>query len=204
MFLVGLTGGIASGKSVVSATWEELGAYVVDADVLAREVVEPGSQGLSALVEIFGPIILNKDGSLDRDKLGELIFNDESTRKNVESVLHPLIKARALEQLAAVSNTDQVAVYVIPLLFESKSDLPFDFVVTVEAPVDEQVKRLVDNRGMSQTDAFARIRSQASPAQRANIADRVLNSNQSLDLLKKDARVLWNEILRMRDLKATE
>lgn len=204
MFLVGLTGGIASGKSVVSATWEELGAYVVDADVLAREVVEPGSQGLSALVEFFGPIILKKDGSLDRDKLGELIFNDESKRKSVESVLHPLIKDRALEQLAGVSNTDQVAVYVIPLLFESKSDLPFDFVVTVEAPVDEQVKRLVDNRGMSQTDALARIRSQASPAQRANIADRVLNSNQSLDLLKKDARVLWNEILRMRDLKATE
>lgn len=203
MFLVGLTGGIAAGKSVVSATWEDLGAFVVDADVLAREVVEPGSSGLSSLVALFGTGILQRDGSLDRQKLGELVFSSEVNRKTVESILHPLIKARALSQLAAVP-AGEVAVYVIPLLVESKSDLPFDFVVTVEAPLEEQVKRLVENRGMSEGAAIARIKSQASPAERANVADRVLSSNQSLELLKKDAKVLWNEITRMTSQKASE
>jgi dephospho-CoA kinase len=203
MFLVGLTGGIAAGKSVVSATWEDLGAVVVDADVLAREVVEPGSSGLSSLVALFGTAILQADGALDRKKLGELIFSNEVNRKTVESILHPLIKERALAQLAAVP-ADQIAVYVIPLLVESKSDLPFDFVVTVEAPLEEQVKRLVENRDMTESEAIARIKSQASPAERANVADRVLSSNQSLELLKKDAKVLWNEITRMTSQKASE
>jgi dephospho-CoA kinase len=203
MFLVGLTGGIAAGKSVVSATWEDLGAFVVDADVLAREVVLPGSSGLSSLVALFGSDILQYDGSLDRQKLGELVFSSDVNRKTVESILHPLIKARALAQLANVPS-DRVGVYVIPLLVESKSDLPFDFVVTVEAPMEEQVKRLVENRGMTESEAIARIKSQASPAERANVADRVLSSNQSLELLKKDAKVLWNEITRMTSQKASE
>ena len=203
MFLVGLTGGIAAGKSVVSATWEDLGAFVVDADVLAREVVEPGSSGLSSLVALFGTDILQSDGSLDRQKLGELVFSSDVNRKTVESILHPLIKARALAQLANVPS-DRVGVYVIPLLVESKSDLPFDFVVTVEAPMEEQVKRLVENRGMTESEAIARIKSQASPAERANAADRVLSSNQSLELLKKDAKVLWNEISRMTSQKGSE
>jgi dephospho-CoA kinase len=124
-------------------------------------------------------------------------------RKTVESILHPLIKARALAQLAEVP-ADQIAVYVIPLLVESKSDLPFDFVVTVEAPLEEQIKRLVENRGMTEVEAIARIKSQASPAERANVADRVLSSNQSLELLKKDAKVLWSEITRMTNQKASE
>ncbi len=203
MFLVGLTGGIAAGKSVVSATWEDLGAVVVDADVLAREVVEPGSSGLSSLVALLGTAILQADGALGRKKLGELIFSNEVNRKTVESILHPLIKARALAQLAAVP-ADQIAVYVIPLLVESKSDLPFDFVVTVEAPLEEQVKRLVENRDMTESEAIARIKSQASPAERANVADRVLSSNQSLELLKKDAKVLWNEITRLTSQKVSE
>lgn len=203
MFLVGLTGGIAAGKSVVSATWEALGAVVVDADVLAREVVEPGASGLSSLVALFGTDILQTDGSLDRQKLGQLIFSNEVNRKTVESILHPLIKARALALLAAVP-VDHIAVYVIPLLVESKSDLPFDFVVTVEAPFEEQVKRLIENRGMTESEAIARIKSQASPAERANAADRVLSSNQSLELLKKDAKVLWNEISRMTSQKGSE
>ena len=203
MFLVGLTGGIAAGKSVVSAIWEDLGAFVVDADVLAREVVKPGSSGLSSLVALFGTSILQPDGSLNRQKLGELVFTSEVNRNIVESILHPLIKARALAQLAAVP-LGQIGVYVIPLLVEIKSDLPFDFVVTVEAPIDEQVKRLVENRGMTEGAALARIKSQASPAERANIADRVLSSNQSLELLKRDAKALWNEITRMTTQKTPE
>lgn len=203
MFLVGLTGGIAAGKSVVSATWEDLGAYVVDADVLAREVVEPGSKGLLSLVAFFGNEILHPDGSLDRKKLGELVFSNELNRKAVESILHPLIKAAALAQLATIPS-GKVAVYVIPLLVESKSDMPFDFVVTVEAPLEEQIERLIANRGMNKDEAIARIKSQASPAERANHADRVLSSNQSLGLLKQDAKVLWNEIIRIANQKATE
>ncbi|MEY4398070.1 MAG: hypothetical protein RLZ53_646 [Actinomycetota bacterium] len=203
MFLVGLTGGIAAGKSVVSATWEDLGAFVVDADVLAREVVEPGSSGLSALVALFGNDILQADGSLDRQKLSELVFSNEVNRISVESILHPLIKSRALEQLAEIP-ADRIGVYVIPLLVESKSDLPFDFVVTVEAPLEEQVKRLVENRGMTESQAIARIKSQVSPAERANVADRVLSSNQSIELLKKDAKLLWGEIVRMMSKKAPE
>jgi dephospho-CoA kinase len=146
---------------------------------------------------------LQTDGALDRQKLGKLIFSNEVNRKTVESILHPLIKARALAQLAAVP-AGRIAVYVIPLLVESKSDLPFDFVVTVEAPLEEQVKRLVENRNMTESEAIARIKSQASPAERANVADRVLSSNQSLELLKKDAKALWNEITRMASQKASE
>ena len=203
MFLVGLTGGIAAGKSVVSATWEDLGAYVVDADVLAREVVEPGSNGLLSLVAFVGHEILLPDGSLDRKKLGELVFSNELNRKAVESILHPLIKAAALAKLATIPS-GKVAVYVIPLLVESKSDMPFDFVVTVEAPLEDQIQRLIANRGMNKDEAIARIKSQASPAERANHADRVLSSNQSLGLLKQDAKVLWNEITRIANQKATE
>jgi dephospho-CoA kinase len=176
---------------------------VVDADVLAREVVEPGSEGLVALTELFGGEILQSDGSLNRQRLGELVFSNETNRKKVESILHPLIKERALMLLAKVPS-DRIAVYVIPLLVESKSDLPFDFVVTVEAPLEEQLKRLVANRGMTESDAIARIKTQASPAARANIADRVLSSNQSLDLLKKDAKILWNEISRTANQKVSE
>jgi dephospho-CoA kinase len=146
---------------------------------------------------------LQSDGSLNRQKLGELIFANESNRKTVESILHPLIKGRALAQLAQVP-AGEIAVYVIPLLVESKSDLPFDFVVTVEAPLEEQIKRLVLNRGMTESDAIARIKSQATPAERANIADRVLSSNQSIELLQKDAKLLWNEISRMSRQKVTE
>ena len=203
MFLVGLTGGIAAGKSVVSATWEGLGAFIVDADILAREVVEPGSTGLSSLVTCFGSSVLLPNGELDRNTLAELVFGNEANRKKVESILHPLIKARAMELLANAPE-GRIAVYVVPLLVESKSDLPFDFVVTVEAPLEEQVNRLIKNRGMTESQALSRIKSQASPAERANIADRVLSSNQSLELLIKDASVLWNEIVRMSHQKVSE
>ncbi|MEY4276349.1 MAG: hypothetical protein RIS26_812 [Actinomycetota bacterium] len=192
MFLVGLTGGIAAGKSTVSTLWESLGAEVVDADVLAREVVEPGSEGLGLLVELLGDSILNKDGTLNRERLAAVIFADPSMRMRVENVLHPLIKQLALK--AVTDSQADVLVYVIPLLVESNSDLPFDFVVTVEAPESDQVSRLVGTRGMSEAQARARISSQANPADRANRSDVILSSNQSRELLLKDATQLWSRI----------
>lgn len=201
MFLVGLTGGIAAGKSTVSTLWESLGAEVVDADVLAREVVLPGSEGLARLVELLGDSILNPDGTLNRERLAELIFADASMRMRVENVLHPLIKKLALNAVA--DSQADVLVYVIPLLVESNSDLPFDFVVTVEAPESDQVARLVSNRGMTEAQARNRISSQANPAERANRSDVILSSNQSRELLLKDATQLWSRIEKLAAEKNT-
>ena len=201
MFLVGLTGGIASGKSSVAELWESLGAEVIDADVLARRVVEPGSSALAALVTHFGNRILDQTGSLDRATLASLVFSNPDERKFLESVTHPRIRDLASQLIS--SSKAEIVVYVIPLLVESGSTLPFDFVVTVEAPEKDQVERMVSTRNMTEFEAISRIRSQVTPAQRANVADRILNSNQSLKLLMKDATLLWKEIenlARQKDL----
>ena len=200
MFLVGLTGGIAAGKSTVAELWASLGAEVIDADDLARRVVEPGSEGLGQIVETFGAKVLNPDGTLNRGELAKLVFNDFALRKKLESITHPLIRDLA-QGLINNSNAD-IVVYVIPLLVESKSDLDFDYVVTVEAPQPDQLQRMAENRGMSEEEALARIKAQATPAERANVADRILSSNQSLSLLLNDAKVLFKDIERMAKEKA--
>ena len=193
MFLIGLTGGIASGKSTVAKRWVEHGAFEIDADQLAREVVEPGSEGLQQIVDTFGSEILNYDGSLDRAKLGALVFSDDIKRLALNAIVHPLVKNRSREILSALPS-DAIAIYNVPLLVEAKVDHDFDLVVTVEAPEDEQVKRLVKNRGMTETEARARINSQAKPVERAAVADVILNSNQDINLLLKDADDLWRTI----------
>ena len=199
MFLVGLTGGIAAGKSTVAELWASLGAEVIDADELARLVVQPGSKGLEQIVETFGTKILNTNGTLNRSELASIVFSNDALRRKLESITHPLIRAMASE---LISDSDaEVVVYVIPLLVESKSDLEFDYVVTVEAPLTDQLKRLTETRGMSEIDALARINSQATPAERANKADRILSSNQSLALLLNDAKSLYKEIQNMASEK---
>jgi dephospho-CoA kinase len=192
MYLVGLTGGIASGKSTVASLWSELGATVIDADLLAREVVEPGTSGLEKLVKVFGSRVMNPDGSLNRSALAEIVFEDPEQRLQLESILHPLIQELSRQRINEAST--EIVVYVIPLLAETQSTLPFDVVVTVEAPEQEQVRRMVEDRKMDASDALRRIKAQANPAMRARLADRILNSNQSLDLLKKDATKLFAEI----------
>jgi dephospho-CoA kinase len=192
MFLVGLTGGIAAGKSSVAETWEQLGATVIDADDLAREVVEPGSTGLERVTEEFGSTVLAEDGTLNRKALAEVVFTDPPKRAALEALLHPLIRALALEKLGAAKT--EIVVYVIPLLVETRSDLPFDYIVTVEAPEADQVMRMVEMRSMSTEQALSRIQAQAKPAERAQIADRILSSNQSLKLLLKDATRLFAEL----------
>jgi dephospho-CoA kinase len=191
MYLVGLTGGIASGKSTVASLWSELGATVIDADLLAREVVEPGTSGLEKLAKVFGSRVMNPDGSLNRSALAEIVFEDPEQRLQLESILHPLIQELSRQRINEAST--EIVVYVIPLLAETQSTLPFDVVVTVEAPEQEQVRRMVENRKMDASDALRRIKAQANPAMRARLADRILNSNQSLDLLKKDATKLFAE-----------
>ena len=209
MFLIGLTGGIAAGKSTVAEHWRRLGAIEVDADVLAREVVEPGTPGLTAIVNEFGQHVLNSDGSLDRSKLAALVFGSPENRARLEAITHPLIRDRAqsrLAQIGAESPATQIVVYSIPLLVETNADLPFDQVVTVEAPQDKQIERMVKHRAMTAEQARARIGSQASPVQRAIRADIILSSNQDLALLLRDAEAAYRnfEILAQAKADATE
>lgn len=195
MYLVGLTGGIAAGKSTVAKRWVEQGGFEIDADQLARDVVEPGTSGAAQILEAFGAEVFQANGSLDRAKLGAIIFADAELRKALEAIVHPLVKAKAQELVAGLPE-NTIAIYNVPLLVEASVDLPFDMVVTVEAPAKQQIERLVKHRGMSAAEAQKRVASQASPAQRANAADVILNSNQDLALLLKDADSLWLRIQR--------
>jgi dephospho-CoA kinase len=200
MFLIGLTGGIAAGKSTVAEHWQYLGAVHLDADAIARQVVASGTPGLAAVAGAFGPAVLTDDGSLDRAALAKLVFEKPELRQKLESIIHPLVQAetrRLLEQ----QPENALVVYNVPLLVEANVALPFDRIVTVEAPLDEQVKRMMGLRGMTLEEAQARIRNQASPAQRANVADFILSSNQSLELLLKDAGKLWLQFEREAEAK---
>ena len=192
MYLVGLTGGIASGKSTVAAAWTELGGIEIDADQLAREVVSPGSPGLAAVEAEFGNSVI-KDGDLDRAALAKIVFSDADKRQALENIIHPLVKSLAKRKIAELP-VESIVVYNVPLLVEANVDLPFNKVVTVEAPVEKQIERLVSIRKLSQSDAQKRVAAQASPVDRANVADVILNSNQDIHQLLKDARKLWQQI----------
>ncbi len=189
--LIALTGGIGSGKSTVAAEWVRLGATEIDADLLAREVVEPGAAGLDRLVAEFGNQILDETGRLNRTKLAELSFADPSVRKRVEGILHPLIQALALDRTR--SNSESVIVYTIPLFVETQSPLQFDKVVTISCPEQVRVERLV-KRGMSQEDAMRRISAQATDKQREELADLIIDSNCSLEELLARAREAYRTI----------
>ncbi len=192
MYLVGLTGGIASGKSTVAAAWSELGGIEIDADQLAREVVEEGTPGLAQIKEAFGEQVIS-NGKLNRSTLGEVVFSSEAKRKQLEAIVHPLVKNLARQRIAALP-VDSIIIYNVPLLVEAAVDLEFDKVVTVEAPAEKQIERLISIRKMSPEQASRRIAAQATPAQRANAADVILNSNQDLQALLKDARRIWQQI----------
>jgi dephospho-CoA kinase len=187
---VGLTGGVASGKSTVAALLRELGAVVVDSDVLAREVVEPGTPGLAAVVEAFGPGVLTAEGRLDRPALGAVVFGDEPARRRLEGILHPLIRGRAAE-LEAAAPAGTVVVHDIPLLVETGQADRFDAVVVVDVPVETQVARMVRDRGMSREDALARVKAQASREERLAVATHVVeNTGTREDLRDRVTEVL--------------
>ncbi len=195
MYLVGLTGGIAAGKTAVAARWVELGAIEIDADVLAREAVAAGTDGLREVTDLFGSDVLLPDGSLDRAALAGVVFTNPHKREQLEAIVHPRVRQLAAEQLNLLPS-DSIVVYTVPLLVEADVTLPFDKVVTVEAPEQVRIERLIETRGLTKDQAIARIKNQASPAERANRADVILNSNQSLQLLLKDAESLWKQIVR--------
>ncbi|MGN6339221.1 dephospho-CoA kinase [Mycobacterium sp.] len=191
MLRIGLTGGIGAGKSAVSSTFARCGAVIVDGDVIAREVVQPGTAGLAALVEAFGRDILLPDGSLDRPALAAKAFRDDEARKTLNGIVHPLVGSRRSEIIASVPE-DSVVVEDIPLLVESGMAPLFPLVVIVYADVEVRLRRLVDQRGMAEEDARARIAAQASDEQRRAVADIWLDNSGSPEELVQHAQDVWN------------
>jgi dephospho-CoA kinase len=192
MLRIGLTGGIGAGKSAVSATFSERGGVVVDGDVISREVVEPGTEGLAALVEAFGDGILLPDGALDRPALAAKAFSNDESRATLNAIVHPLVGKRRSEIIAAVPE-DSVVVEDIPLLVESGMAPFFPLVVVVYADAELRVKRLVEHRGMAEADARARIAAQADDAQRRAVADVWLDNSGSSEVLIERAREVWDQ-----------
>ncbi|MCV7103847.1 dephospho-CoA kinase [Mycobacterium palustre] len=195
MLRIGLTGGIGAGKSALSATFAKRGGIIVDGDVIAREVVEPGTEGLAALVEAFGGDILQPDGSLDRPALAAKAFRDDDARKKLNGIVHPLVGKRRAEIIASVAE-DSVVVEDIPLLVESGMAPLFPLVVVVHADVEVRVRRLVEQRGMPEEDARARIAAQATDEQRRAVADVWVDNSGRPEELAQRANDLWdNRIL---------
>jgi dephospho-CoA kinase len=189
---VGLTGGIASGKSLVAAELARLGAVVIDADVLAREVVEPGTPGLAAVVDRFGPEVLDGD-RLDRARLGAIVFADPAARRDLERIIHPAVRARATD-LERAADPDAVVVHVIPLLVETGQQDDFDRVVVVDADPDTQLTRLHVRDGLAEKAARARLAAQASREDRRAAADVVLTNDGSVTDLQRQIHRLWAEL----------
>lgn len=192
MLRIGLSGGIGAGKSTVSATFSDLGGIVVDGDVIAREVVEPGTEGLARLVEAFGDGILRPDGALDRPALAAIAFSDDEKRATLNGIVHPLVGARRAELIDAAP-ADAVIVEDIPLLVESQMAPMFPLVVIVHADEDVRIRRLVEHRGFSESDARARIKAQASEQQRRDVADVWLDNHGDAEDLRARARALWQD-----------
>ena len=189
---VGLTGGVASGKSTVSAMLADLGAVVIDADLLAREVVAKGTDGLAEVVEAFGPGVLTAGGELDRPAMGAIVFGDETERRRLEAIIHPRVRARGAEMEAAAPE-GAVVVHDIPLLAETGQAAAFDAVVVVDVPTEVQVERMTTLRGMSEADARARIAAQATREARLAVATYVVeNSGTTEDLRRRVAEVFEN------------
>lgn len=192
MLRIGLTGGIGAGKSTVSATFSRHGGVIVDGDVIAREVVEPGTEGLAKLVEAFGPGILLPDGALDRPALAAIAFSDDDKRATLNGIVHPLVAHRRSELIAA-AGAEAVVVEDIPLLVESQMAPLFPLVVVVHADVETRVARLTEYRGMSEADARARIAAQATEPQRRDVADVWLDNSGDPEELAKQALELWHQ-----------
>jgi dephospho-CoA kinase len=195
MYRVALTGNIASGKSAVTDEWTRLGAYVIDADILARRAVEPGSAGLRRIAEQFGNAVI-VDGALDRAALGRIVFRDAERRRALEAIVHPEVeRLRAEEEELAMEQGAEVVVHAIPLLFETGLESGFDKVVVVDAPEDVRLERLVRHRGLSEADARAMIEAQQPSAGKRARADYVIDNDRTLAELKERAEEVWNRIV---------
>ncbi|GAT64732.1 dephospho-CoA kinase [Planomonospora sphaerica] len=204
MLKVGLTGGIGSGKSEASRRLSDRGAVVIDADRIAREVVEPGTEGLARVVAVFGDEVLRADGSLDRERLGAIVFSDSEKLAALNGIVHPLVGARVaeLQDQAAEADEAAIVVYDVPLLVENNLAPMYDVVIVVDAADEVRLDRLTGARGMSEQDARARIAAQAAREDRLAVADIVIRNEGSLEEL--DARVdeVWAELSARRASRA--
>ncbi|MGI8336186.1 dephospho-CoA kinase [Actinomadura scrupuli] len=195
MLRVGLTGGIGAGKSEVSRRLVSRGVVLIDADAIAREVVRPGTPGLAAIVREFGDGVLLPDGTLDRPKLGGIVFGDPERLARLNAITHPLIGRRS-QELFDSAPEDAIVVYDMPLLTEGNLASLHDVVIVVDVPEETQIARLVADRGMTEADARARIAAQATREQRLAIADHVIDNSGSFEDLDAQVEVVWADLVR--------
>jgi dephospho-CoA kinase len=191
---VGLTGGIGSGKSSVAARLAELGAVIVDSDRLAREVVAPGTEGLAEVVAVFGAQVVAADGSLDRPALGRLVFGDEAKRRQLEAIIHPRVRVRAVE-MATAAPEGAVVVNDVPLLVEAGLASTYEAVIVVFASERTRLERLIRTRGLTEEEAKARIAAQASDEQRHAVADFEIHNDGTLEELRSKVDEIWPRLL---------
>ncbi|WP_405986398.1 dephospho-CoA kinase [Streptomyces sp. NBC_00872] len=193
MLRLGLTGGIGAGKSEVSRLLTGYGAVVIDSDRIAREVVEPGTPGLAAVVAEFGPEVLTADGRLDRPGLGAIVFADQDRLRALNAIVHPLVRARSAE-LESEAGPDAIVVHDVPLLVENGMAGLFDLVVVVDASPETQLDRLVRQRGMAESEARDRMAAQATREERRAVADVVIDNDGPLERLEPRVREVWKEL----------
>ena len=194
MLLVGLTGGIGSGKSTVAEMLQRRGAVVLDADQFARRAIDPGRPGHGRVVEAFGEGILSGDGAIDRDRLAARVFADAGARQALEAIIHPEVASLLADALEPYRDSHRVVVYVVPLLVENHLEGMFDLVVTVSAEENARVSRLTGHRGMGEADVRARLAAQASDAERERVADRVIRNDGSKEGLERSVAALWADL----------
>ena len=190
---VALTGGIGAGKTTVARLLAQRGAILIDSDVLSREVVEPGTPGLEAIVERFGPAVLAADGSLDRKALGTIIFADAQARADLNGIVHPEVRRRRAELIASAPD-GSIVISVIPLLVEGGLQDGFDGVIVVDVPIDTQVDRLKARSDLDDQQARARVNAQASRDERLEVADWVIENSGSYDQLRQQVEVVWDAL----------
>jgi dephospho-CoA kinase len=194
MLLVGLTGGIGSGKSTVARLLAERGAVVIDADDLARQAVAPGTDGFDSVVRTFGRDILTAEGDLDRRRLGEVVFADTVRRRELEAIVHPEVARLFVEAVDPYRETDDVVVYSIPLLVERGMAGAFDVVVVVVADADRRVERVVRDRGLDADEVRARIAAQVTDDERSRVANVLLDNDGEPDELERQVDRLWADL----------
>jgi len=194
VLLVGLTGGIGSGKSTVAGMLEERGAVVFDADALAREAVEPGTPGHDAVVERFGASVLGPGGELDREALASIVFADPAARRDLEAIVHPEVRRRFVEGCERYQGTDRVIVFSAPLLVETGMHTAFDLLVLVSTTAETQIERLLRDRAMPEAGIRARIAAQAPLEDKAAVADVIVDNEGTLEELEGQIDRLWQEL----------
>jgi dephospho-CoA kinase len=206
VLVVGLTGGIGSGKSTVSSLLASRGAVIIDADAIVRELQAPGGEAYVGIVERFGPGVVAADGTLDRPALAALVFNDETARADLNRLTHPLVGREMMTRMAAQATTDNIVVMDIPLLTErgGKGAYPVVAIIVVDCPVDVAVARLVEFRDFTEADARARVAAQISREERVAIADRVIDNGGSVADLERQVAELWPWLEQLRAEKAAE